>query len=126
MTEIQVKYTVHERPTPIVPTEGRESVLLLVELRSRTGEEEEMLPCMQLVQLGQSCGGLGYCNIPTDEKCIICDRPVCPAHWSEQRIYMHAHEDDEAKNLFRLCQGCAILSREDAHALRALRLQLNG
>ena len=127
MTEIQLPYTVHEQSRPIVPLECKESILLLVERSSRTNEEETMQQqsCMQLVHVGQSCGGLGYCNIPTDEACIICDRPVCAGHWSEQWIYVAVHEDDEAKNLFRLCQGCASLSHEDAHALRALRLKLN-
>jgi hypothetical protein len=125
MTEVQVSYTAGEHliARSIVPTECRDRVLLLVERRSQASDEEVM-PCMQIVGLEQG-GGIGYCNTLTDETCIICDRSVCEEHWSEQRIYVYVHEDEQ-KNLFRLCQGCASLSREDAHALRTLRLQMNG
>jgi hypothetical protein len=121
MTERLVPSTVGGLSSASLPLESQDRMLLLVELRAAASEEEAMA-CMQLVGQAEQ-RGMGYCNTPTKETCIICDRPVCEEHWSKQRVYVYVHED-EAKNLFRLCQGCAALSREDAHALRALLLKI--
>jgi hypothetical protein len=109
--------TTQHQPFTAITIPVRAKILLLVELQ-QPGTEDD---CLHLVRIPNS----GYqvcCNASTEEHCIACGRPTCPAHFSERTLYV---QDHEVPGEYQLCCQCAQLTREELEIVRELRLSLN-
>jgi hypothetical protein len=65
----------------------KHKVLLLVEPQLPGTDDD----CMHLVRIPNS-GYLVCCNASTEDECIVCGRPTCPAHFSARTLYVQGRE----------------------------------
>jgi hypothetical protein len=105
-------------------TVSRDTILLLPVLSSPL-ETDQPSVCLQLVHLeGIS---LGFCNVPTKERCACCDAPTCQAHATCGALTVI--DENGLRHLLNealLCETCAHLDTVARTALSTLRRLLNG
>jgi hypothetical protein len=109
--------TTHQRPFTDIIIPKKPKMLLVVEPQQPGTEDDGM----HLVRIPNS----GYqvcCNASTEEDCVACGRPTCPAHFSTRTLYV---QDCEGHGSFALCWKSAQLLREELEIIRQLRLSLN-
>jgi hypothetical protein len=107
-------------PSPQDATQEHDE-LLVIPLWQVGSTAAGTMSCLHLLH---TCAGLlMVCNAATRERCPGCGCPICHEHQTEHCLHLC---EDGMEVLRSLCQGCAMLPREQVYQLRTLREQASG